>query len=212
MSALIEWLTASQQFFQGLGWLGVLAYVGLIVAVQLFPVPLSPVAIAGGVFFGFARGFIAISLGTAIGAAINFLIARHLAREAVARRLGRSERFRLIDAAIGREGWKIVALLRFCPIPFGVANYCYGVSAIPFGPYILATIGAVVPGNVFFPWLGASANASLAPVLGTGRPRHPLEYVLLFAGLAAAFGALTYVTRLARAAVANHGDVVPERV
>ncbi len=203
MSRLIEWLNASQQWFQDLGWLGVLAYAGLIVLVQLFLAPLSPFAIAGGVFFGLARGVVAIELGTAIGAAVNFWIARHVAREAVASRLERNEKFQLIDAAIGREGWKIIALLRFCPVPFGLANYCYGLTAIRFWPYFLATVLVIIPGNCFFVWLGASAHAGLEAIVGGGRPRHPFEYVLLGAGLLAGFAALTYVARVARAAVAN---------
>ena len=213
MSALIDWLKASQQYFQDLGWMGVLAYAGVILVVQLFLMPLSPIAITGGFLFGLKGGLAAITLGTAAGAAVNFLIARHVARNAIAHRLERHEKFRLIDAAIGREGWKIIALLRFCPIPFGLANFCYGLTAIPFWPYFLASIVAIIPGNVFFVWIGATADASLEALLGTGRPRHPFEYVLLFAGLAAAFGALTYITRIARAAVANQGesDVAPEQ-
>lgn len=202
MSPLIEWLSASQQWFQELGWLGVLAYAGLIVLVQLVMAPLSPFAIACGVFFGFGRGVAAVELGTTIGAALNFWISRYVARDAVARRLGRNEKFRLIDAAIGREGWKIIALLRFCPVPFGLANYCYGLTAIRFLPYMFGTVVAIVPGNCFFVWLGASAQAGLEALTGTGRPRHPFEYVLMGVGLVAGFVALVYVTRVARAAVA----------
>lgn len=202
MSALIEWLTASQQFFRELGWLGVLAYAGVIFAVQLFLVPLMPFAVGAGVFFGFGRGWVALTLGTALGAAINFLIARYVARDAIASRLERHEKFRLIDAAIGREGWKIVALLRFCPIPFGLANYCYGLTAVRFWPYFWATVAAVIPANSFFIWLGASAQEGLQAALGAGK-QHPFKYVLLGLGLAAAFAALTYISRIARAAVAN---------
>jgi uncharacterized membrane protein YdjX (TVP38/TMEM64 family) len=208
MSRLIEWLNASQQWFQDLGWLGVLAYAGLIVLVQMGMAPLSPFAVACGVFFGFGRGLLAVELGTTLGAALNFWISRHVARGAVASRLARNEKFRLIDEAIGREGWKIIALLRFCPVPFGLANYCYGLTAVRFWPYLLATIVAIVPGNCFFVWIGASAQVGLEALTGTGRPRHPFEYVLMGVGLMAAFVALVYVTRLARAAVM---DAAPER-
>jgi uncharacterized membrane protein YdjX (TVP38/TMEM64 family) len=203
MTFLIERLTASQDFFSQLGWMGVLAYAGLIVVVQLCLAPLSPLAIAGGFIFGLGRGFIAITLGTAVGAALNFLIARHLARGFVAQRLERNEKFRLIDAAIGREGWKIIALLRFCPIPFGLANFAYGITAIPFWPYFITSVFAIVPANLSFVWFGATAQAGLEVMLGTNRPRHPLEYTLLILGLVAAFAAMTYIGKIARAAVAK---------
>lgn len=201
MTALIDWLTASHQTFHDLGWIGVAAWVGVIVLCQLFLAPLAPVAIAGGFMFGMTRGFIAITLGTAAGAALNFIIARHFGRGPIARRLARSEKFRLIDEAVGREGWKIIAMLRFCPIPFGFANFAYGLTAIPFWPYFLATVIAIIPGNLCFVWLGATAHAGLEVALGTARPRHPFEYALLVVGLCAVFAAMAYIAKVARAAV-----------
>src|SRR5262249_351515 len=116
MSALTNWLTHSQDFFLNLGWLGVLLYAGAIGLLGGVCVPLSPVAAAGGAMFGFWGGFVAVTIGTALAAVLNFLISRYLLRGPIERRLARNEKFRLIDMAIGREGWKIVALLRFVPM------------------------------------------------------------------------------------------------
>ena len=209
MSAFIQWLANSEDYFQQLGGMGVVLYAGVIVFVQLFCAPLSPVAIAGGLIFGFTRGYAAITLGTAAGALINFVLARYFLRRPIARRLERNEKFRLIDAAIGREGWKIVALLRFCPIPFGLANYSYGLTAIPLVPYLLATIFAIIPGNLFFVWLGVTAHAGVEAATGAGRPRHPLEYVFLVIGLLAAFFALRHISRVARRALERREPPIP---
>ncbi len=203
MHRLLELLTASQHFFQDLGALGVLAFGLLMMLLQVALVPLMPFGLAAGVFFGFWGGLASITLGTGAGAALNFIIARHFARAALTRRLGQSEKFRLIDAAIGQEGWKIVALLRFCPMPFGLANYCYGLTAIPFWPYLLATVVAITPANILFAWMGASAHEGLATLLGSGRPRQPAEYVLLGVGLLTGLIALTIIGRIARGAVAK---------
>lgn len=201
MHELARWLTSSQDYFQRMGWTGVLLYAGVIVLVQLFLAPLSPAAIAGGLIFGIGRGFVAITLGTAIGSALNFVLARYVARGFVASRIQRNEKFQLIDTAIGREGWKIIALLRLCPIPFGFANFAYGLTAIPFPHYYFATLVAIVPGNFFFVWLGATANAGLEAALGTDRPRHPFEYVLMALGLVAGFAAVMYLGKIARVAL-----------
>ena len=203
MHRLTDLLRDSHDKFQQFGWLGVLGYAVAVVLLQMVMVPLSPVALAAGAGFGFWKGFIAITLGTNTGAAINFLISRHLARNAVQRWLGHHEKFRLIDSAVGREGWKIIALLRFCPIPFGLANYAYGLTAIGFWPYFLATFFAIIPANCFIVWLGYSAQHSLAAATGAEQARHPGEYVFLAVGLIAAFLVLRHITKLAKAAVAK---------
>ena len=210
MHRLLEWLTASQQYFQNLGWVGVLAFAGVIFVAQIFVVPLTPLALAAGVFFGFWGGLVAITLGTGVGGAFNFIVARYLAREAVARRLAHHEKFRLIDAAIAREGWKIVALLRFCPMPYGLANYCYGLTAIRFVPYILTTVVCIIPANVILVGIGASAKEGLASLLGNGRPRQPAEYALFVVGIIAAFAALTYIGKVASAALARGEAAAPK--
>lgn len=189
--------------FEHLGWFGVFAYSVGIILLQMIGIPLSPAAIGAGGVFGFWKGFVAITLGTNAGAAVNFLIARYLARQTVHGWLGHHEKFRLIDTAVGREGWKIIALLRFCPLPFGFANYAYGLTAIAFWPYMLATFFAIIPANCFFVWLGVSAHQGLAAATGAQHAKHPGEYVFLAVGLVAAFLALRHITKLAKAAVAK---------
>ena len=203
MSAFSQQILQWERFFQDLGWGGVLVYAALIVGLQVFCAPLSPVAIAAGLIFGLGRGFVAVELGTVVGAALNFIAARYLMRERISRWLMRHEKFRLIDAAIGREGGKIVALLRFCPIPFGIANYSYGLTAVGFVPYMLATVLAIIPANFFFVWFGATSHDALAAATGAQSATPPGKIIFTIIGLIAFFAALTYVARIARAAVAR---------
>ena len=205
---MLHWLSnlvhSSHDKFARLGWLGVLAYAGLIVLLQMVAVPLAPFALGAGEVFGFWKGVITITVGTNAGAAINFLISRYIARNAVNRWLGHHEKFRLIDSAIGREGWKIIALLRLCPLPFGLANYAYGLTAVRFWPYCLATFVAIIPANCFFVWLGMSARQGLAAATGHAeQARTPGEWTLTAVGLIAFFFALRHITKLAKAAVAK---------
>ena len=197
-----------QGTLQAYGWLGVFAFALALAILQMGLIPLSVFAVAGGAIFGFQKAFIAVQLGTTLGAVINFVIARYLARGAVSRYLSHHEKFRLIDSAIGREGGKIIALLRLCPLPFGLANYCYGLTAVRFWPYAIATFFAIAPANALFPWIGASAQEGLAALNGTGRQRNPAEYALLGVGLVAAFCALSYITKVAKAALAK-GENAP---
>jgi uncharacterized membrane protein YdjX (TVP38/TMEM64 family) len=208
LQQILQQLMAWQGTLQSYGWLGLLAFAVALALLQIGLVPLSIFALAGGAIFGFEKAFIAVTIGTNLGATINFLIARYAARGAVSRYLAHHEKFQLIDAAIGREGGKIVALLRMCPLPFGLSNYCYGLTAVRYGPYALATFIAIIPGNLLFSWLGATAQEGLAVMTGTARPRHPMEYVMLGVGLVAAFCALGYIARVAKAAVAKTERVV----
>ena len=205
MRLIIDWLSSSEQFFQQLGWLGILLFALIMAVAAIAMAPLSIFAIAAGIIFGGWRGFLAIEIGTALSAALNFLLARYVARAPIQRRMEKNPKFRAIDAAIGREGAKLVALLRFVPMPFGLMNYLLGLTAIRFWPYFGASVGAIWIGNAVFAYLGATAQAGLAAVTGRGRPHHPIETVLMVVGLVAAFSAMLYVTKVARAAVARAG-------
>lgn len=206
---LIGWIASSQEYFRQLGWGGILVYAGLIVAVQAALLPVSPLAMAAGVIFGLGGGYAAVEIGTGVGVVLNFLLSRYLVRDWVTRKFASHEKFRLIDSAIGREGGKIVFLLRFCPIPFGLANFLFGLTAVRFVAYTVASILAIAGPNFFFVYLGATAGASLQALVGAGRPRHPMEYVLLGLGMVAGFVALTIIGRIARTAVAK-GETAPE--
>ena len=203
---LVQFLERLQQSIQDMHGLGIFAFAGIFVLAQMLMVPVAPLGMAFGFFFGFTQGSLGLMLGCAIGASINFLITRHLARAAVTRWLGTNEKFRMIDSAVGREGWKIIALLRFVPIPFGLANYCYGLTPVRFWPYLAATCAAIIPANSLFVWMGSTAQGSLSSLVGKGRPHHPLEYVFLGVGVIAAILVLRYVANVARKAVAVEAE------
>ncbi len=202
LEQLVQFLESLQHSIQGMGAFGIFAFVGIFVMAQMFMVPVAPLGMAFGLFFGFTQGWLGLMLGCAIGASINFLISRHLARNAVMRWLGSNEKFRMIDSAVARKGWKIVLLLRFVPVPFGLANYCYGLTPVRFWPYLAATCAAIIPPNSLFVWMGSTFHGSLSSLVGKGRPHHPLEYVFLGVGILAAVLALRYVAKVAKVASA----------
>jgi uncharacterized membrane protein YdjX (TVP38/TMEM64 family) len=198
---LVQFLERLQAWFALNPSLSVAAFAGIFVVMQLFMIPVSPMGMAAGLFFGFGKGWLALMLGCAMGATVNYLISRYFARDYVHRKLGHHKSVRLIETAIAREGWKVVALLRFVPIPFGLANYCYGLTPIRWLPYIAATCLAIIPANSLFVWIGSTFQGELSALLGKGRPHHWLEYVIMGVGITAAFLALAYVAKVAKNAV-----------
>ena len=207
LQQFIHWLESLQSSLIALGWVGLFAFALIFAATQMAAIiPGSPIAMAAGFFFGFGKGWVALTMGCALSAAINFLISRHVARAAIHRRVSGHSKFILIEDAIARGGWKIIALLRFVPIPFGIANYAYGITPVRFWPYYGATMLAIIPANSLFVSMGATFNGSLATLFSKDRPHSPLEIALPIVGVIAAFFAFRYISKLAHAAV-NSGPL-----
>lgn len=204
---IVQYLVSLQSWLADHPSSSVFAFAGLFLLAQMCMLPVSPMGLAAGLFFGFWKGLGVLMFACAIGATVNFLLVRYFARDFVRRKLAGNDKVRLIELAIAREGWKIVALLRFVPIPFGLANYCYGLTPIPYLPYILASCVAIIPANSLVVWMGSTFNGEITALIG-GRTRHPLEYVFLGVGLLAAIFALKVLAKAARAAV-NRGTETP---
>jgi uncharacterized membrane protein YdjX (TVP38/TMEM64 family) len=188
---------ASEQGFIGVG-IFVIVY-ALITSACL---PASPLTIAAGAFFGPVIGSLASIAGLTISAGLGFVIARYVARGPFERRLKKSPRFHMIDRAIGQEGWKIVGLLRLCPLPFGITNYAYGLTAIDFLHYLAATVVGVLPSTGIFVYMGAAGMKSLQAI-AEGREAHrtAAEWILIGLMLLAAVAALGIIGRIVKKAI-----------
>ncbi len=132
----------------GLGVIGAALFAVLIAVSSLCLLPASPFIIAASAVFGFSLGLLTSAVGIILGAASGYFLSRLFLRKDVADQLKGRPTFKAIDQAIAEEGWKIVLLLRLCPIPFGLANYLYGLTAIPFLPYLITTFQALASGNL----------------------------------------------------------------
>ena len=93
-----------------LGPAGVIAFVLLYILACVFMLPGSVLTLGAGAVFGVVKGSAIVSVASTLGATAAFLVGRYLARDRVARLIEGNQRFRAIDEAVGREGWKIVGL------------------------------------------------------------------------------------------------------
>src|SRR6202008_5184403 len=80
-----------------------------------------------------------------LGAASGYFLSRLFLRKDLADQLKGRPTFKAIDQAIADEGWKIVLLLRLCPIPFGLANYLFCLTAVSFLPYLITSFLGAIP-------------------------------------------------------------------
>ncbi len=189
-------------FVQDLGVWGPVIFAGIYVVATVLMLPGSALTLLAGAIFGLWTGVITASTGATLGAAAAFLIARYIARPTIERRLASSRRFRAVDHAIEREGWKIVALLRLSPaVPFNIQNYLYGLTAIRFWPCVLTSWVAMLPGAFMYVYLGYAGRASVAAATGASRERTWPEWILLGLGLLATVVVTVFVTRVARRAM-----------
>ncbi len=186
------------EWTKGLGTIGpVVVAVFYVVATVLF-LPGSIITLGAGFLFGVGVGFLTVWIGANLGAYAAFLVGRFLARDWVAKKVAGNPRFAAIDEAVGREGFKIVLLLRLSPVfPFNLLNYALGLTRVSFGRYALATVIGMLPGALMYVYLGSAAR-SLAAV-AAGKVEGGLAGQIFFwAGLAATVVVAVVVTRIAR--------------
>jgi uncharacterized membrane protein YdjX (TVP38/TMEM64 family) len=195
---VLEILKQVQQWVNGWGNYAVLLYAGIFAVAAILMIPCMPLTIAAGIFLGWLKGVTAVMLGTALAAGCCFLLSRYFAREKLADKLRHLSKFAAIDRAIAQEGWKIVILLRMLPVPFGLSNYLYGLTAISFGHYMFATLAGMFHGNAIFVYLGSIGKRGLE---GGGFGTHPLEYMLTGLSICAAITISVMLKRIARKAV-----------
>ena len=190
------------------GWGPLVFGLAYVVAGLLF-VPGAALTLAAGALFGLLAGTITVSLASTTTAALAFLIARHGARRQVADLARRSPRFAAIDQAIGTGGWRIVALLRLSPaVPFSLGNYLYGITAVRFWPYVLASWAFMLPGTFLYVYIGHLGVTGVAAAADRSSAASFGRIALLIVGLAATVSVTAYVTRLARRALANRTAAV----
>ena len=188
---------------EGLGVFGPAVFVAGYAAAVVALVPASLLTLAAGAIFGVPRGTLYVFAAASLGACLAFVLARHAARAWVERRIGADPRFAAIDRAIGREGRRIVLLLRLSPaFPFSLLNYALGLTSVRFADYALACAG-MLPGTLAYVYLGSLLGSVAAAVGGAAPERGPVQQGLFAAGLVATIAATVLVTRTARRALAE---------
>ena len=192
-----------------LGPWGPLAFVaGYSVAPVVFA-PAFLLTIAAGAIFGFVRGVLYVMIGATIGATLAFLTGRYVARQFVEGLLEREPRLRIIDRAVERHGFRLVALLRMSPaVPFVLLNYALGLSRVRLLDYVAASIG-MLPVVALYVYAGKVAGDIATLASGTAQPRGPLYYALIGLGLVSSVAVTVFVTRIARQAIEHELAVSP---
>jgi uncharacterized membrane protein YdjX (TVP38/TMEM64 family) len=172
---------------------GLLVFGIAYVIATLLLVPAWIFPIASGVIFGMGWGSVVTLASTAASSALAFVLARYLLRGPVEKLARRQKLFNAFDKAVGKEGWRIVALLRMSPLlSFGLKNYFFGLTCVDPLAYMTGTMVGMFPGLMLKIWLGSAGR----DVMSHGGP---LQWTMLGVGIAATVASSVVVTRVTRA-------------
>ena len=111
-----------------------------------------------GFVYGTFWSALLISVTQAVCAGAAFLTSRYVARPFIKERLHKyfGKKYDAIDRAVGKQGFKIILLLRLSPIiPFGINNYICGCTQMRFWDFVLGTWLGILPGTTAYCNLGA---------------------------------------------------------
>ncbi|WP_017717842.1 TVP38/TMEM64 family protein [Kamptonema formosum] len=198
-------LKSALSWTESLGAAGFAAFILIYILATVLFLPGSVLTLGAGALFGVVWGSVCVSIASTLGATAAFLVGRYLARGWVEKQIVGNEKFKAIDAAVAREGWKIVGLTRLSPIfPFNLLNYAFGVTQVSLRDYFFASWIGMMPGTVMYVYLG-SLGKDLA-TLGTQQQPSTLQWLLRIVGLIATVLVTVYVTRLAKTALDNKID------
>jgi uncharacterized membrane protein YdjX (TVP38/TMEM64 family) len=198
---LQQLLYAALAWIKTLGYLAPIAFIGIYNLATVLLIPGSLLTLGGGVIFGAVWGSIYVIIAATLGATFAFLIGRYLSRDWVRQQLEKYPKFKAIEAAVSKEGLKVVFLTRLSPIfPFNLLNYAFGVTSVSLRDYVLGSIG-MIPGTILYVYIG-SLVGDLALVGTSAQPDNPLlKWTIRSIGLIATVAVTIYITRIAKKAL-----------
>lgn len=137
-----------------LGWIGVAAFVVLYAVVAMTPIPVTIMAVTGGLLFGTVAGSFLSVVGVLIGCWGAYWLARSLGKEAVLKLLG--DHGRKVESHLQGAGFQAVCTLRLMPgIPYWPVNYGSGAFGIGQRDFLVASVVSTIPGQISLVAIGA---------------------------------------------------------
>ncbi|MBW4513406.1 MAG: TVP38/TMEM64 family protein [Scytonematopsis contorta HA4267-MV1] len=196
-----EILQNSLAWVKRLGTLAPIIFIIIYNLATIFLIPGSILTLGGGFLFGVFWGSVYVFIAATIGATLAFIIGRYLTRDWVYKQIEKRPKFKAIDQAVAKEGWKIVFLTRLSPIfPFNLLNYAFGITQVSLRDYILGSVG-MIPGTIMYVYIGSLAG-SIATIGTSKQPiNSTLEWTIRSVGFLATVAVTIYVTHIAKKAL-----------
>lgn len=199
-----EWMLSIISWVQASGVWGVLAFAIIYITAAVMLIPASILTLGAGFIYGPFWGTLLVSPVSVTAAFIAFSISRSRLRPWVAKKVSNNVHFEAVDAAVGEQGFKIVALLRLSPVlPFTFLNYILGLTGVKARHYVLASFIGMLPGTFLYTYLGSLvlnvSELTSAPDQGASQTQN----IFMWIGFAVTVMVTIYITRLASRALKN---------
>jgi uncharacterized membrane protein YdjX (TVP38/TMEM64 family) len=195
---LTEFLHRSMEWITQSGWIGVAGFIILYTLTCVFFLPGSVLTVGAGAVYGFWFSTALVTISSTVGAVVNFLCSRYLARSWMQKRLGRSTRFRALERAVSTEGSRMILISRMSPlIPHSLVSYAAGLIRISFWRFTLASFAGFLPQSVAYTYIGAVVGKAVRTSAGV-TPHDPVIWALYGLGLVATLAVTVLTTRIAR--------------
>lgn len=138
--------------------LGPLLFVIIYGALGLLMLPLWWMQFLAGVGFGIAAGLAWVQLSAMLAAAAGMHLSRWVAGEWFRERIeSRMPRVRALEEKLGHNGFLVVVVARLVRgLPFGLANYAFGIMRITTADVVAGTLLGGLPAAAFYVVLGAN--------------------------------------------------------
>ncbi len=177
---------------------------GLIyILCTIFLISGAILTMGAGIIFGVIKGSIFVSISSTLGAISSFLIGRYLLRNWVSKKMEKYPKFQAVDAAVAKDGWKIVGLTRLSPLfPFVFLNYAFGLTKISLKDYFLASWIGMMPGTILYVYIG-SLIGDIAAIGAGGREKSPIEWIFTIIGFIITIVVTIYITNISKKALSN---------
>lgn len=141
-----------------LGPWAVAALLGAFLVRPLFLLPITPLWIGAGALFGWVEGTLAALLGTSLGAALGFGVARRMGRGAVGGTIrSRTPRWARMSE---ERGLTTVLALQLTPVmPHDLINGMAGVSGMPYRAFAVGSLLGTLPIIAVYAYVGQAVWA-----------------------------------------------------
>ena len=137
-------------------------FITIYTALTIIGIPGTILTIVGGCLFGLWRGTLISIISATLGALFAFLAARYLLQNLAQQKFERNKQLNKFQTAVLDRPFSFVLTTRLIPIsPFNLVNYLFGLTAIDWTDYTIATFVGVIPGCFAYTWLGKSGEQAM---------------------------------------------------
>eukprot|EP00241_Pyramimonas_parkeae_P006954 CAMPEP_0114239730 /NCGR_PEP_ID=MMETSP0058-20121206/8634_1 /TAXON_ID=36894 /ORGANISM="Pyramimonas parkeae, CCMP726" /LENGTH=326 /DNA_ID=CAMNT_0001351967 /DNA_START=193 /DNA_END=1173 /DNA_ORIENTATION=- len=204
-----ELIEVFADYLRAMGPAGYVLFIAVYTGLELLAIPAIPLTMTAGALFGVVPGTIAASIGATAAATGSFLASRYFLREKILELASDNPTFLTIDRVVGKEGFKMVLMLRLSPLlPLSLSNYIYGLTSVELRPYVLGSWLGMLPGTFLYVQTGAVGMSLMESGMSaeTGSQLLPL-----IVGLGTTALTASYITKVVKEALDEDEDAVSKQ-